>query len=93
MVEEAYKESAPHKVCAYIYDLANVFNRFYHETKIISQEDTEKKAGWVALLLLTRRILETCIEMLGFSAPESMKEIVQCGKALSGDLRFMQIEK
>ncbi len=72
MVEEAYKESAPHKVCAYIYDLANVFNRFYHETKIISQEDTEKKAGWVALLLLTRRILETCIEMLGFSAPERM---------------------
>ncbi len=72
MIEEAYKESAPHKVCAYIYDLANAFNRFYHETKIISQEDTEKKAGWVALLLLTRRILETCIEMLGFSAPERM---------------------
>ncbi len=72
MIEDAYKESAPHKVCAYIYDLANAFNRFYHETKIISQEDTEKKAGWVALLLLTRRILETCIEMLGFSAPERM---------------------
>ena len=72
MIEDAYKESAPHKVCAYIYDLANAFNRFYHETKIISQEDAEKKAGWVALLLLTKRILETCIDMLGFSAPERM---------------------
>lgn len=72
MIEEACRESAPHKVCAYIYDLANAFNRFYHETKIITQEDAEKKAGWIALLLLTRRILEACIDVLGFSAPERM---------------------
>ncbi|MCM1135381.1 MAG: arginine--tRNA ligase [Clostridium sp.] len=72
MIEEACRESAPHKVCAYIYDLANAFNRFYHETKIIAQEDAEKKAGWVALLLLTRKILETCINILGFSAPDRM---------------------
>ncbi len=72
MMETAYKETAPHKVCAYIYDLANAFNRFYHETKIVAQEDEEIKAGWVALLLLTRDILETCIDLLGFTAPERM---------------------
>ena len=72
MMESAYEETAPHKVCAYIYDLANAFNRFYHETKIVSEEDQEKKAGWVALLMLTRDILETCIDVLGFSAPERM---------------------
>ncbi len=72
MMESAYAETAPHKVCAYIYDLANAFNRFYHETKIVSEEDQEKKAGWVALLMLTRDILETCIDVLGFSAPERM---------------------
>ncbi len=72
MMEVAYAETAPHKICAYIYELANAFNRFYHETKIVAEEDEEKKAGWIALLVLTRDILETCIDVLGFSAPERM---------------------
>ena len=72
MVETAYAESAPHKVCAYIYNLANAFNHFYHETRIVTEENEEKKNGWIALLLLTRDILEDCIGMLGFSAPERM---------------------
>ncbi len=72
MMESACRESAPHKVCAFIYSLANAFNRFYHETKIVSEEDAEKKSGWIALLILTRDILETCIDVLGFAAPERM---------------------
>ncbi len=72
MMESACQESAPHKVCAFIYSLANAFNRFYHETKIVSEEDAEKKSGWIALLILTRDILETCIDVLGFAAPERM---------------------
>lgn len=71
-MQAAYEESAPNKVCAYIYDLANQFNRFYHETPILSEQDPEKKAGWIALLDLTRRILETCIDVLGFEAPDRM---------------------
>jgi len=72
MMEAAYEESAPNRICAYIYDLANQFNRFYHETPILSEQDADKKAGWIALLELTRDILESCIDMLGFSAPERM---------------------
>lgn len=72
MFENACEEIAPHKICAYIYDLANAFNRFYHETKILAEEDPGRKAGWIALLILTRDILETCIGLLGFSAPEKM---------------------
>lgn len=72
MMESAAAEIAPHKVCAYIYGLANAFNHFYHETKIIGEEDPVKKSGWIALLVLTRDILETCIDVLGFAAPERM---------------------
>lgn len=72
MMETAFAECAPHKICAYIYDLANAFNRFYHETKIISEQDEVKKAGLIALLVLTKEILETCIDLLGFSAPDRM---------------------
>lgn len=72
MMQSACEEIAPHKVCAYIYDLANAFNHFYHETKILSEESEEKKAGLIALLVLTRDVMETCIDVLGFQAPERM---------------------
>lgn len=72
MMESASEEAAPHKVCAFIYDLANAFNHFYHETKILAEEDQAQKESLVALLLLTRDVLETCIQVLGFEAPEKM---------------------
>ncbi len=72
VMQSAAEEAAPHKLCAYIYEIANAFNRFYHETKILSEEDPQKQAGWIALLVLAKEILETCIELLGFSAPERM---------------------
>ena len=72
MMEIAFDEVAPHKVCAYIYDLANAFNKFYHETRILAEEDENKKSGYIALLVLCRDVLETCIDVLGFSAPEKM---------------------
>lgn len=72
VISAAYEEIAPHKICAYIYDVSNAFNRFYHETKILSEEDVAKKEGWIALLVLTKSVLEACIDMLGFSAPERM---------------------
>ena len=72
MMEAACEELAPHKVCAYIYDLANAFNRFYHETRILTEEDAAKQAGWIALLDLTREVLECCIDVLGVDAPERM---------------------
>ena len=71
-VEAACEEYAPHRICAYIYDLANAFNHFYHETKILAEEDGSRKAGWIALLVLARDVLETSIDLLGFSAPERM---------------------
>lgn len=72
MMENAYEELAPHRICAYIYQLSNDFNSFYHATKILSEKDEAKKESWIALLSLTQRVLETCIDVLGFSAPERM---------------------
>lgn len=72
VMENAFDEAAPHKICSYIYDLANALNRFYHETKILSEEDEAKKESWIQVLALTRRVLETSIDVLGFSAPDRM---------------------
>lgn len=71
-IESAFAETAPHKVCAYIYGLSNALNHFYHETKILAEEDTVVQAGYICLLELTKNILEKCIDVLGFCAPERM---------------------
>ncbi len=71
-MESALKSSAPNLVCAYIYELAGAVNKFYHETRILSEENEELKAGYIALIALAKNILEQCIDLLGFSAPEKM---------------------
>ena len=71
-LETALKSSAPNIVCAYIYELAGCVNKFYHETPILKEEDEAKKAGHIALIGLAKNILEACIGILGFSAPDKM---------------------
>lgn len=71
-IQNAFEEKAPHKICSYIYELANAFNRFYHETKILSEEDAAKKGSYLRMLELVKEILEACIDLLGFEAPERM---------------------
>ena len=72
VMENAFEETAPHKICAYIYELANAFNGFYHGTKILSEENEMIQKSYIAVLCLTKSILETCIDVLGFSAPDRM---------------------
>ena len=71
-LESALRTSSPNLICAYIYELAGCVNKFYHETRILGEEDETKKAGYIALIGLAKNILETCIHILGFSAPEKM---------------------
>ena len=72
MMEGAYTDCAPHRICAYIYQLSNDFNSFYHATRILTEQDQAQKESWIALLHLTERVLSCCINVLGFSAPERM---------------------
>ncbi len=72
VIENAVSELAPHKICAYIYELSNAFNKFYHETKILACEDEERKSGYINLISLSKEILEKSIDLLGFSAPDRM---------------------
>ncbi len=71
-MESALKTSSPNLICAYIYELAGCVNKFYHETRILGEENEALKAGYIALIALAKNILETCIHILGFTAPEKM---------------------
>ncbi|WP_026494899.1 arginine--tRNA ligase [Butyrivibrio sp. WCD3002] len=71
-VESAARDLMPNRICAYIYELSNALNSFYHSTKILTEADEEKKSGYIALLNVTLKVLETGIDLLGFSAPDRM---------------------
>ena len=72
MMEAAYNEKAPHKICQFIYELSENFNHFYHENSILANENEEQKASYIQLLILVKNVLEQCIDLLGFRAPEKM---------------------
>ena len=71
-LENALSTASPNVICAYIYELAGAVNKFYHETRILTEENEQLKAGYIALIALAKNILETCIGILGFSAPDKM---------------------
>lgn len=72
VIENAYVDRAPHKICKFVYDLSNAFNHFYHETKILAEPDENRKKSYIALIDLTKDVLVTCIDLLGIEAPERM---------------------
>jgi arginyl-tRNA synthetase len=72
VVDAAYREKAPHKLCQYIYEVSDAFNGFYHDTKILTEKDEEKKKGYIALISLTKAVLEQCIELLAIECPDRM---------------------
>ena len=72
VIETAFAETAPHRICQYMYDLSDAFNNFYLVNKIIGEEDREKQAGFISLISLTKDVLNACMDLLGIEAPEHM---------------------
>ena len=72
VLNASFDEIAPHKICQYVYDLSNACNRFYHDTRIITEENQAQKESWLSLVRLAKDVLETCIGLLGIDAPDRM---------------------
>lgn len=72
VIEQAYNDNAPHRICQFVYEAADAFNSFYHENRILAQENPARKESWIALLVLVKKVLEQSINLLGFEAPEHM---------------------
>ena len=72
VIPAGFKETAPHKICQFIYELSDVFNKFYNSTMILKEENKERQASYIKLIRLTKGVLETCIDLLGFEAPDRM---------------------
>jgi arginyl-tRNA synthetase len=64
-MESAFLEKAPNLICDYVFQLAQEFNRFYHEHRILTEENIETKQSWLGLLALTHDVMATCLDVLG----------------------------
>ena len=71
-VNAAFAEQAPHKICQFIYELSDTFNKFYHENKIVTNEDEAVRESYIKLSTLVGNVLETAVDLLGLEAPERM---------------------
>lgn len=71
-VNAAFEEHAPHKICQFVYELSDTFNKFYHENKIVTNENEKQRDSYIKLSALVGKVLETAIDLLGFEAPERM---------------------
>ena len=71
-IDSAYTEDAPHRICQFVYELSEAFNKFYHENKILANDDVKQRNSWIKLITLVADVLNTSIDLLGFEAPERM---------------------
>lgn len=67
----AMKKNEPHIVTRFVLDLAQAFNKFYHNSPILV-EDADLRAARLALVEATRQTIENALKILGMKAPQKM---------------------
>ncbi|QAA33653.1 arginine--tRNA ligase [Clostridium manihotivorum] len=72
IVETSFEEKVTHKLCEYMFELSNLFNKFYQENKILTEQNLELQGSWLSLLSLIKGVLETCCSLLAIEVPERM---------------------
>ena len=69
IIERATRELMPHHVCTYLYELAQEFNRFYEQSRVIGDDRQALRLG---LITIYRDTLKNGLDLLGIVAPEKM---------------------
>ena len=65
------RKNEPHIITRFVLDLAQAFNKFYHDNPILV-DDVEVRKARLALVAATRQTLENGLKLLGMHAPERM---------------------
>jgi arginyl-tRNA synthetase len=72
IIEKAAKEMNPSEIAGYIYGLAQSFNTFVTELRILTAETDEKKELRLQLSQMTVNIIKSGMGLLGIGVPERM---------------------
>ncbi|MBQ6583009.1 MAG: arginine--tRNA ligase [Mogibacterium sp.] len=71
VIIDAAEKYEPSILTRHLVDVAQKFNKFYHDEHILVDNTEEKKAK-LALVLASKTVIANCLGLLGVSAPERM---------------------
>jgi len=71
-LEEAAARRAPHRIVAYVLELAQTFTAFYRDCRVVGAEPESTESFRIALCVAARSTIAGCLELLGVSAPQEM---------------------
>jgi arginyl-tRNA synthetase len=72
VIEQCRNSAEPANLAKYTFSLARQFSRFYHDHRIITEQDEVRRAVLIAVTKLIRTQLITALQILGISVPEQM---------------------
>ena len=72
VVADVGRALEPHRLCTYLYELADIFNTFYQECPVLKAPDEAIRCSRLRLCDLTRRVLADGLNLLGIEAPQRM---------------------
>lgn len=71
-IEECVSYKEPHRMCNYVYKLAQLFHSFYNECKVIDEGNLELSKQRLALVKASQIVLNNGLSLIGVGAPERM---------------------
>jgi arginyl-tRNA synthetase len=71
-VAEAADRRAPHRIAAYVLELAQAFTAFYRDCRVVGAEPESLESLRISLSVASKRTIARCLDLLGVSAPEQM---------------------
>ena len=72
MLTSVGETAEPHRLCAYLFDVASLFTTFYEECPVLKAEPASLRASRLALCALTLDVLTLGLTLLGVPIPERM---------------------
>lgn len=72
VITRAYESKSLNEVAEYIYKLTSIYNKFYSENKIITEQDTELRDSWLVLSKVVYDTNMLLLDLMGIKCPEKM---------------------
>lgn len=72
VIDKAYEVKSLNDIADYLYKLTSVYNKFYAENRILTEENEELKSSWLAITKIVKSTNEMLLDILGIEVPEKM---------------------
>ena len=72
IIKRSFENRSLNEICEYLYKITNIYNNFYAENKVLTEENANIKTSWLALTKLIYDNNKYLLNILGINIPEKM---------------------